>query len=278
MSLQELKTPLSKMSRGKSPGPDGIPPEVFLQFWDLLGPVLLSSIQSAIEKSASHEHSNVALIWLLPKTGKDPLHCSNYRPISLINSYLKIYAKFLATRLESYMEKLIHTDPSSFMRGHLAADNLRCLMHVIEESKQLYVPCSILSLDAEKAFDRLEWQYLWVVLQRFQLGGEFIKLVQVPYANPSAMVSTNGLNSNPFPIFHGMRQGCGLSPSLFILSLELLAQHLSQNLVTSPHPNHVSHSIGLCGRRSHILNRHRKLHYLSFSSIWGLQTAVRVQD
>ncbi len=145
------------MSRGKSTGPDGILPEVTLHLWDLLGPVLLCSIQTAIEKGAFHKHSNLALISLLAKKGKDPLNCSHYRPISLINSDLKIYSKLLSIRLESYMDKLIHTDQSGFMRGRLSADNLRHLMHVIEESKQLPIPSAILSLNAEKAFHRLEW-------------------------------------------------------------------------------------------------------------------------
>lgn len=85
-----------------------------------------------------------------------------------------------------------------------------------------------------KLFDRVEWEYLWAVLQKFQLGEAFIRMVQVLYANPLAMVSTNRLNSRPFPIFRGTRQGCGLSLGLFILSLEPFAQHLRQNSVMSP--------------------------------------------
>lgn len=126
-------------------GPDGIPLEVLLHFWDLLGPVLLSSIQTAIEKGAFHEHTNVALISLLPKKGKDLLHCSNYRPISLINSDLKIWSKLQALRLEHYMDKLIHMDQTGLMRGCLAADNVRRLLHVIEESKQLQELCCLVT-------------------------------------------------------------------------------------------------------------------------------------
>ena len=113
----------------------------------------------------------------------------------------------------------------TFKAIRTAADNIHRLIHIIHEMQQLDTPCAILSLDAEKAFDRLEWQYLWVVLERFKLGKDFINMIRVLYTNPTAMVSTNGIHSCPFPIFCGTRQGCGLSPSLFILSLEPFAQH-----------------------------------------------------
>jgi len=72
VSLQELKAALSKMTRGTSPGPDGIPPEVLLHFWDILRPVFLNSIQTALEEGAFHEHTNVAF-FTVTKEGQGPV-------------------------------------------------------------------------------------------------------------------------------------------------------------------------------------------------------------
>ena len=71
------------MKKGKTSGLDGIPPELLLQYFDILGPTMLQAVTSAIEKSPFHRQTNTALISLIPKKGKDHTDCSNYRPIRL---------------------------------------------------------------------------------------------------------------------------------------------------------------------------------------------------
>uniref|UniRef100_A0A3Q3AUI9 Reverse transcriptase domain-containing protein n=1 Tax=Kryptolebias marmoratus TaxID=37003 RepID=A0A3Q3AUI9_KRYMA len=217
------------MKKGKSPGWDGVPPELYLAFWDILGPPLLDMINKAVDKGSFNPSINTAIITLLLKPNKDPAQCSNYRPLSLLNGDVKLYAKVLAMRLESHLSRLIHNDQTGFIKGRFTSDNLRRLLHIIHETKTTDSPCSVLSLDAEKAFDRLEWPYLWATLDNFKLGPQFIKLIKVLYANPSAMVYTGNTCSSLFPILRGTRQGCPLSPLLFALSLEPLAQKIRQH-------------------------------------------------
>ena len=68
------------------------------------------------------------------------------------------------------------------------------------------------------------WSYLFFALTRFGLGDKFIKWVKVLYDDPQAAVLTNGLRSNSFSIHRGTRQGCSLSPLLFALTMEPLAE------------------------------------------------------
>jgi len=156
---------------------------------------------------------NTALISLIPKKGKDHSDCKNYRPISLLNTDMKMYTRIMALRLQRYMNKLVHPDQTGFISGRLAADNIQRLLHVIHEFRACPTP-----------FDRLEWDYLWSVLDAYGFGKGFVNMIRVLYKNPTASVVTNGVHSLPFNLQRGTRQGCPLSPMLFALSLKPLAQ------------------------------------------------------
>lgn len=144
------------------------------------------------------------------------------------------------------MIKLVHCDQTGFIKSQLASDNMRQLLHVINAAKDITSPSAIFSLDAEKAFDRLEWDYLWEVLDRFRLGTEFIKMIQLLYKNPTAMIVTDGIFSPQFHITRSCRQGCPLSPTLFALSLGPLAQTIREHPSICPITfNNTSHSISL---------------------------------
>lgn len=163
ISLEELKAAALDMQRNKSPGFDGIPPEVYVEFWDELGPLLLDMIMTSIDKGSFSRDVNAALISLLLKKEKDPADCSSYRPLSLLNADLKIYAKVLARRIQNHMPTLVSYNQTGFVKSRLASDNVRRLLHIIDAATGKKDPAAVLSLDAMKAFDRLEWSFLWTV-------------------------------------------------------------------------------------------------------------------
>lgn len=127
------------MQKAKS-GLDGLPPEVFLELWDVIGPLLLDSINFALNTGSSHREQNTSLISVLLKKGKPPLRCGSYRPISLITTELKLFAKVLVRRLERFMGKLIHHDQTGFLNGRLALDNIRRLFHIMHASESVEDP------------------------------------------------------------------------------------------------------------------------------------------
>ncbi len=132
--------------------------------------MLLKMITTSIAKGHFLKQTNTALISLLLKKHKDPTLCTSYWPESLINADMKIYAKVLACRLNKYLRKLVHCDQTGFIKGRFSSDNIRRLLHILHfspDSTDLLTSYGILSVDAEKASNRLEWDYLWALLDKW---------------------------------------------------------------------------------------------------------------
>ncbi|XP_039867420.1 protein regulator of cytokinesis 1-like [Simochromis diagramma] len=127
-----------------------------------------------------------ALITLILKPSKAPAESGSYRPISLLNSDSKIIAKALAMRLERALPAIIHGDQNGFVQNRQGFHNVRRVLNIIHECEEL-PDTAILSLDAEKAFDRVEWPYLIEVLKRFGFGDHFRRWIEILLADSVAM-------------------------------------------------------------------------------------------
>lgn len=88
---------------------------------------------------------------------------------------------------------------------------------------------AVCSLDAAKAFDSVEWPFLWAVLDKFGFGPAFISWIRLFYTSPKARLMVNGQYSSSFVLGRGTRQGCPMSPLLFALAVEPLAAAIRQN-------------------------------------------------
>lgn len=120
---------------------------------------------------------NEAIITVLPKKGTDPVEVSSYRPISLLPCDQKILAKALSVRLSSVIDKLIHPDQTGFIPKRHSSSNLRCLFNIIYSQNVHTDDLVIVSLDAEKAFDQLEWPYLFAALRKFEISDNLEKWI-----------------------------------------------------------------------------------------------------
>ncbi len=164
-----------------------------------------------------------SIITLIHKKGKYLQYCANYRPISLGNVDGKILAKVLAKRLENLLPTIIHPDQVGFIRARSSADNMRRLLHLMWNSRGVADPVMAFSLD------RVEWGFLFQTLRRFGFGSVFTKWVKLLYTGPQASVLCNGLVSSRFKLHRGTKQGCPLSPLIFVLVLEPLAIAIRSN-------------------------------------------------
>ena len=109
----------------------------YTAFWDLLGPLLLRMIHFSIQKGAFSRDVNISVITLLLKKDKKPTECGNYRPLTLLNADVKIYAKVISCCLQPHVSSLVDCDQTGFMKSHLDSDNVRRLLHVIDAATNI---------------------------------------------------------------------------------------------------------------------------------------------
>uniref|UniRef100_A0A8C4XA88 Reverse transcriptase domain-containing protein n=1 Tax=Erpetoichthys calabaricus TaxID=27687 RepID=A0A8C4XA88_ERPCA len=127
--------------------------------------------------------------------------------------------------MEKVLPSVISQDQTGFIKGRHLSSNLRRLFNVIYSPAKSNTPEILLSLDAEKAFDMIEWNYLFTALEKFGFGPNICAWIKLLYTSPEASVCINKICSDYFKLERGTRQGCPLSPLLFAIAIEPLAVH-----------------------------------------------------
>ena len=227
ITLEETTNAVKGLSSGKSPGPDGLSAEFYVKFWDLLGPFLVQVFNSCCLNSEMCDSMKISHTRVVFKKG-DAKNLKNWRPISLLNVDYKICSKALSLRLAKVLEFIVSPDQTCSVPGRKITSNLHALRDILDYIDRTNETGILLSLDQEKAFDRVNRVFLLNLLQRFGFGPSFIRWVSTLYNGASMQIIVNGWLTDPVPLARGVRQGDSLSPLLYILCVETLACKIKQ--------------------------------------------------
>ena len=225
LTVEEVFAALNGMAKGKAPGSDGLPMEFYVAFWDVLGADLVEVLNVSLDLGSLPFSQRGALISLIFKKGDRLLH-KNWHPISLLNVDYKLCARALAGRLLKVLHYVVHRDQTCGVKGRYIGENVALLRDVVRYTEETNFPAVILSFDQEKAFDRVDWNCLVSTLDHMGFGPSFILWVKLLYTDIRSAVLINGYISDSFWPSRGVRQGCPLSPLLYVISMEVLAANL----------------------------------------------------
>ncbi|KAJ3588687.1 hypothetical protein NHX12_009541 [Muraenolepis orangiensis] len=229
LTIQELQTALQGMQGRRAPGIDGLSVKFYKAYWDVLSHDLLDVFNESLASGSMPVSCRRAVITLLPKKG-NLQDIKNWRPVSLLCVDYKILSKALATRLGRAVEQVIHRDQTYCVPGRSMVDNVHLIRDVLEVSSSLGINTGLISLDQEKAFDRVEHSFLWKVMEKFGFSAGFIAKIKVLYNKIESVLKFNGGLCAPFRVCRGVRQGCALSGMLYALSLEPLLNKIRSKL------------------------------------------------
>ena len=221
LSSDECFAALNGMARGMSPGSDGLPMEFFVKFWPILGSDLVNVLYSCYLSGVIPLTQRRGLISLIFKKG-DRLDPRNWRPITLLNMDYKLAARVGAGCLLKVIHLIVVKDQTCGVPGRFIKEN-------VSFASRIGVPLAILSLDQEKAFDRVDWGLMRASLGRMGFKYSFLLWFSLFYTQVQSAVIVNGHISPFFSLSRGVRQGCPLSSLLYVLVAETLAVNIRCN-------------------------------------------------
>lgn len=165
-----------------------IPQSGTREFKQKLIPILLSTFNWVLKKAQIPPSWNEAIISAIPKEGKDKIECGSYTPISVLNIDYRLFTSIIARRMEESLPNLISNDQTGFIRNQQTQDNIRRTLHVINQIQTSKSKDMLMSIDAEKTFDSVNWDFLYKVLNKFGLHNRIIDTVKALYTNPTARI------------------------------------------------------------------------------------------
>ena len=220
--MEELRLAISALTVGKAPGEDSISAELLRAggepLLDRLYDILMRCWNEGVVPQSMRDCTMVTLY----KNKGDRSDCNNYRGISLLSVAGKAFARVLLKRLQVVAERVYPESQCGFRAGRSTIDMAFSLKLIQEKCIEQQMPLFVVFLDLTKAFDTVNREGLFQILEKVGCPPKLLALTQAFHINTKARVKFEGELSDSFEYEAGVKQGCVLAPTLFGIFLSTL--------------------------------------------------------
>lgn len=233
-TIDEVHAALTLCPHRKSPGEDGLNVEFYQHFWEVIKDDLTDVYNEILHcDSVPSEFTNGIMV-MIPKIPK-PKTVADYRPITLLNCDYKIFMRSLKKRIHPEVDNILSTAQQCVRSNGNILHALCAIRDAISDAHHPRQSKILLSLDFDHAFDRVDHNYLFQTMRRFDIPVQYIITLQKIMRTAQSRILINGYFTPSVQIQRSVRQGCPLSMHLFVLSLEPLLRQIQTYIQPHPH-------------------------------------------
>ena len=216
-SKADIAKAIKSLKSGKAASPDGIPPEALKV--DIQTSMLHPLLSKIWEQEKVPEDWKKRHLVKLPKNG-NLSSCGNWRGIMLPSISGKVLTRIMLERLKTTLDKRLHDEQAGFRQDRSCADHSATMRIITEQSLEWQAPLYAVLVDFQKTFDSVDRDVIWRLMHHYGFPPKFITIIQQLYEDATCQVTHEAELTEPFNVTAGVRQGCLLSPTIFLMVVD----------------------------------------------------------
>jgi hypothetical protein len=224
------------------------PIEFYQHCWDVIKADLVAMFQDFHNLNLDIARFNYGIITLLPQV-KDANNIKQYKPICLLNVIYKVFTKALTLRPDKVMGRIINQSQSGFLKNRNIMDGIMALHEILHDTRIKKKDGLILKLDFEKAYNKMNWDFLFECLKQRRFGAKWCNWIKTVMSSRTISVKINNTTRNYFKSGRGVRQGDPLSLFLCNIVADTLAKMISlaqkNKLIQSLVPDYIENRVAI---------------------------------
>ena len=254
-TLLEVSNSIKQLTSGKSPGDDGIPPEIYKHGGTAVAEQVLDVFIKIWEEGEVIQAFRDANLVHIYKNKGDRSCCDNHRGISLLCIAGKILARLMLNRLIKHIDNigLIPESQCGFRPNRGTGDMVFALQQLQEKCRLQNQDLYLCFIDLTKAFDTVNREGLWHILEKAGCPKHFVGIIRSFHENMKASVREGSEKSPSFDVTSGTKQGCVLAPTLFSIFFSMML-HVAFKDTTDGVDIKSRCDVGLCRTKTHHFN------------------------